>query len=43
MDGTYEPNLAPTLKLAISTAGRKLAYKLLDEAKQASSREFLSR
>lgn len=43
MDGAYEPNLAPTVKLAISTAGRKLAYKLLDEAKQASSKAFLSR
>lgn len=42
-DGTYEPNLAPTLKLAVSTAGRKLAYKLLEEAKQTSSNEFLSR
>jgi hypothetical protein len=43
MDGAYEPNLAPTLKLAVSTAGRKLAYELLEEAKQASSKEFLSR
>lgn len=43
MDGAYEPHLAATLKLAVSTAGRKLAWSLITEAKQASSKEFLSR